>query len=420
MVIPEIEFKAIKEAAETAVAEMKTLVDRQTEEIKEFGATTKETAEALDKTEKSLNQIQDDFKGMIERLDGVEAKQNRRMNGGEGKKSAGQIFVESPEFKEFVERGARGNSGAVVLKDIAGGISGNTADAGGALLTPFLRDAILRPANQPLFVADLLQDIPVNTDAVQIFREKEFINNAGPQFDTSDTTRQFARKNQSEIQFESDTVPVETIAHWIPVSRQILSDVPRMRAYVDQRLWYGLQVEKDSEILYGTGQDGELRGFFEDGDIQSIGGYGGTSANTSPATEMIDHFRHGITRLQRANYYNVNGAVISPEDWETIETAKGSDGHYVWVNVNDGGVTRLWRVPIVVSNSIEGHDFLMGDFAMAAALYVREGYSARLSEHHEDFFVRNAVALLGEERLALGIELPRAFVKGTFDASATS
>ena len=129
---------------------------------------------------------------------------------------------------------------------------------------------------------------------------------------------------------------------------------------------------------------------------------------------MIDHVRSGITRMQQNNYYNVTGAVMSPADWQTIETAKGSDGHYVWVNVSDGGVSRLWRVPVVVSNAMQDQDFLMGDFNMAATLYQREGYSVRVSEHHANLFVQNGVAILGEERLGFGIELPLALVKGSF------
>jgi len=87
----------------------------------------------------------------------------------------------------------------------------------------------------------------------------------------------------------------------------------------------------------------------------------------------------------------------------------------VWVSVQEGGTPRLWRVPVVVSNAIQDHDFIMGDFTLAATLYQREGYSVRLSEHHANLFVQNGVAILGEERLGFGIELPLALVKGTFE-----
>ena len=37
-----------------------------------------------------------------------------------------------------------------------------------------------------------------------------------------------------------------------------------------------------------------------------------------------------------------------------------------------------------------------------------------LSDQHADFFIRNAVAILAEMRLALAVKRPESFVKGTF------
>lgn len=99
------------------------------------------------------------------------------------------------------------------------------------------------------------------------------------------------------------------------------------------------------------------------------------------------------------------GALISPEDWEALELTRGTDGHYIWTNVNSGGETRLWRVPVVVSNALTGNDFLVGDFTQAASLYTREGFSVRISESL-NLFVENGIAILGEERAAFGIEFP--------------
>lgn len=399
------ELKKIEEAATKAVTEIKALVEKQSEEIKAYGETTKATAEALAKAEKSLDQVAADYKGLNERLGKIEAKGNRPGFGGDAEqKTAGQQFVESEVYKSYIEAGARGESRAVVLKDITNG-----SGSAGPLLTPFLRQEILRDPDQPLFVAQLVQTIPVNTDAVQIFRELAFTNNAGFQ------AGHLQSKPKSDITFESDTLAIQTLAHHIIASRQILADVQRMRSYIDNRLWYGLQLVKDTQMLYGDGQGQNFTGMFVDSAVPDIGGVTAPSSGATEAAAMIDHVRSGITRLQKNNYYNVSGLIMSPDDWQTIETAKGSDGHYVWVSVQEGGTPRLWRVPVVVSNAIQDHDFIMGDFTLAATLYQREGYSVRLSEHHANLFVQNGVAILGEERLGFGIELPLALVKGTFE-----
>lgn len=393
----------IKTALEATTSQFKELLDTQSQEIKQFGETSAATAKQIKSVEATLESLAGDIKSIDEknqeRIDELEAKSNRLMNGGgEAKKSMGDQFIESEAYAEMKSRGFRGESSSVEIKDI----SGLPASAG-ALLTPYLRDAILREPNRELFVRQLLNNVPVNTDAVQIFRELAFDNQAGFQ------AGQLTEKPKSDITFESDTVTIETIAHYIIASRQILSDAPRLRAYIDQRLVYGLNLKMDEQILYGDGTGQNFTGLMVDAAVQDVGAAG--------AATRIDHVRDAITMAQQANYYNVNGLVMGPQDWAEIEKAKGDDGHYIWVNVQDGGTPRLWRVPVVVSNAMEEGDFILGDWTMGAALYTREGVSVRTSESHADLFVRNGVAILAEERAALGVELPLAFVKGTFDAT---
>ena len=131
------------------------------------------------------------------------------------------------------------------------------------------------------------------------------------------------------------------------------------------------------------------------------------------ANTHIDHLRKAITLARRAGY-PVTGIVLSPEDFETIELSKGSDGHYIWVTVPAGGETRLWRVPVVESLSINIGEFVVGAFGLGAQIWDREDANVRVSEHHADFFIRNQLAILAEERICQTIYRPESFVKGTF------
>jgi HK97 family phage major capsid protein len=58
---------------------------------------------------------------------------------------------------------------------------------------------------------------------------------------------------------------------------------------------------------------------------------------------------------------------------------------------------------------------LVGAFGTGAQLYDREEASIRISEQHSDFFIRNAIVILAEQRLALAVKRPEAFVEVTFD-----
>ena len=64
---------------------------------------------------------------------------------------------------------------------------------------------------------------------------------------------------------------------------------------------------------------------------------------------------------------------------------------------------------------------LIGAFGTGAQLYDREKANIRIAEQHEDFFTRNAIVILAEQRMALAVKRPEAFVDVTFDsAPATS
>ena len=60
------------------------------------------------------------------------------------------------------------------------------------------------------------------------------------------------------------------------------------------------------------------------------------------------------------------------------------------------------------------NNFILGDWTMGATIYDREQMDIRVAEQHADFFVRNGVAILAEERYGFGIELPKAYCKGLF------
>src|SRR5690606_32176801 len=109
-----------------------------------------------------------------------------------------------------------------------------------------------------------------------------------------------------------------------------------------------------------------------------------------------------------------DGVVLNHRDWAKIETLKGDDGHYLWVQVTVGGMRQLWRVPVVSTSAMNEGDFLTGAFGLAATLWDREQANIRVSESHADFFVRNQVVILAEERLALANYRPEAFVNGSF------
>jgi HK97 family phage major capsid protein len=57
---------------------------------------------------------------------------------------------------------------------------------------------------------------------------------------------------------------------------------------------------------------------------------------------------------------------------------------------------------------------LVGNFRAAATIYDRWMPRVEVSTKHSDFFTRNLVAILVEERLGLAVKQPLALVMGDF------
>lgn len=412
-----MDIKDLKAHLDTASAELKSLVERQSDEIKANGEASKQAADQIAKADARLAEMTQELEAKEARLTEVEKKAARPSFGGaEERKTLGQLYVESEAYTHAKSIG-RGNNVPVEIerKDIT-----SASGSAGALTDQFRNPEIYKNPDRMMFIRQLVNATPVTDSAVEIMRENVFTNNATPQYDVNGTpVNELVSKAKSDVTFSLETVPVRTIAHHMVASRQVLADAARLRNYIDGRLMYGLNLEFDSQMLYGDGLTENFKGLFTDTGVSDVGEIAtGTTADDLPGA-MIDHIRGAITQCQLNEYYNVNGLIMNPQDWETIETAKGSDGHYIWVTVPSGGESRLWRVPVIVTNAVQSGDFLLGDWTMGATLYQRETMAVRVADQHADLFIKNGVVLLGEERAAFAIELPKAFAKGEFTVAAS-
>ena len=373
--------------------EIKGLIETQKAEIKENGEVTVETKEALEGLSTKFNDLQkqyDELEAKLQREDFGEVKEI---------KSIGEIFVESEAYKSMVEKGAS-NSDKVEMKDLSSGIG----SAG--TLVQAQRAGLVGGIETPLRIRDLFGSSNTTSNAIEYVRETGYTNNAGTfgEF-TSDGEEQ---KPQSDLEFTLETVTVKNIGHWLPATRQIIDDAAQLQGYVNSRLIYGLKLEEDAQLLYGDGLTTNIKGV-----VTEAVAFDDTVLKAGDT--KIDIIRRAITQAVLAGY-PVDGIVLHPRDWEDIELAKGSNGHYIWVSVQDGGTTKLWKVNVVDTVAMTEGEFLVGAFKMGGTVWDRQQASIRVSESHAEYFTKNMLAILAEERVALTIYRPESFVHGEFPA----
>jgi HK97 family phage major capsid protein len=216
----------------------------------------------------------------------------------------------------------------------------------------------------------------------------------------------------SLLGFTEESYPIGTVAHYMVAHRQTLADAPQLQGLINNRLLSGLDLSVELQLLYGNGTSPNLRGIMNLADTQVHPNFAGTK--DANGVWRLDHVRRAITRAQ-VSQFPPSAFLVNPYDWQEIELAKGTDNHYVWVTVVEGGVERLWRLNVRVTTSIRQGEFLMGAFDRGVYLLNREDANVRIADQHKDFFTSNMVAILAEERLGSAPIRPQAFVKGTFN-----
>ena len=111
---------------------------------------------------------------------------------------------------------------------------------------------------------------------------------------------------------------------------------------------------------------------------------------------------------------------MSPTDWHHLELTKDNENRYLIAAPTSRLPPMIWGLPVVESDGMTNGDFLVGAFRLAATLFDREDAAILLSTEDQDNFVTNRVTILCEERLALTVFRPLAFVYGGFPAGSTT
>ena len=100
---------------------------------------------------------------------------------------------------------------------------------------------------------------------------------------------------------------------------------------------------------------------------------------------------------------------MHPNDAEAVDLLKDDQGRYYYGGPTQGGVTMLWRVPVIESEAVTEGSPILADWRKAI-MWDREQSTIQISDSHSDFFIRNMIAVLAEMRAAFGIIRPHAFV----------
>lgn len=391
----------VEKTAEQLALEVKAEFDKTMNQVKEIAE--KALAEAAkgvgmnddlkEKADESLLKMN----SLTEQVAEIEQKLAR---GGGNKttaeKSIGEQFVEDQGVKDWAQSSPSKGKADVRFKATITSATTDTAGAAGAAVETTRLPGILALPQRRLTVRDLISPGRMDGNALEYVRETGFTNSAAPVAET-------AAKPESDLKFDLVTTSAKVIAHWMKASRQILDDFSQLRSIIDQRLLYGLAYVEEGQLLNGDGTGQNLHGI-----IPQATAY--AAAFTPDAPTAIDTLR--LAQLQAAlAEYPATGHVLHPTDWARIELTKDTTGRYIIGNPQGTIGPTLWGLPVVATQAIAVDKFLTGAFRLGAQLFDR--WDARVEAGFvNDDFIKNLVTILAEERLALAVYRPEAFIYG--------
>ena len=291
--------------------------------------------------------------------------------------------------------------GAEFLRRLGVGQGGMKALDGtaGATLVPAFFDPRIRDLPQrSLFVRSLIPVRQADGDKVHYIRQTVATQNAAP-------VAAGALKPTSVYTVERVEETVRTIAHVTEaLDRALLSDFDSLVDFLDNQLRLGVLLAEESQIINGNGTAPNLRGILNTVGIQT------QAVGADPHADAV----YKALGKVRGAFFEPDGIVLHPNDWQDIRLTKTADGEYQTAPVTDDGVERLFGKPVITSPVIAEGTGLVGAFAVGATVWDREEARVTfaevgLNDSGEEMFTRNQLRWRAEERIAFGVERPNAF-----------
>lgn len=377
--------EAILKAVESVEQKLTAMSEKANGEMAQLGKVSSDTKSAIE----ALGIEQ---RTLADRLLQIEQKGSAQADQTPADESVGAQFVKDAGYSDFQRKTTRGSFGLEVKNTVTNAI-GNTFSE--------RRPGLVEGAFRVFTIEDLLVNIPTSSNAIDWIRENVFTNAAAE-------TAEGSAMPQSSITFTPGTMPVQNVAHFIKITRQLAQDNASLAAYINRRMVYGVNLKVENQLVAGNGTTPNLSGLTNAGNFTA---HGYTAANLTAAglsaTNRFDLIGKMIGDCA-VNDYPADVVILNTADWWTMRLAKDSQGRYLLGDPASAVAPTLFGRPVVASNAMVAGKVWVGSLSQAATLHTREGIALDLSDSDENNFQLGLVSVRAMRRLALTVEKPAA------------
>lgn len=197
-----------------------------------------------------------------------------------------------------------------------------------------------------------------------------------------------ALKPEATFTLTPKTAALDTLAHWVQITRQALEDATYMRSLIETKLRRGILAKIQTDLA------------------ANLVAANAVIPDATDTTSLLNAIRGGIGVVE-GNGYTPNAVALNPADFVALDLQAQS--------ALDPATRRqtFWGLrPISVPQLPSGTAYV-GDFAAGVTLFDRGSTSVFVSDSHADLFIRNILVILAEARVKSAVTDPVALAECT-------
>jgi hypothetical protein len=195
-----------------------------------------------------------------------------------------------------------------------------------------------------------------------------------------------AAKPEAALTFTPQTAALDTLAHWIQITRQALEDATYMQSLIETKLRSGLFKKMEYDVAAAI-----------------------LTATLPPAVgaDLMSAIRVGVGVVEEAGY-NPNAVLLNPADYAALDVAAAA--------ASNSGPTKtatFWGLRPVAIKDVPAGQAFVGDFPAGVTMFDRSSTSVFLTDSHQDLFIKNILVILAEARVKSAVTDPAALANCT-------
>ena len=263
-------------------------------------------------------------------------------------------------------------------------------------IQPALTDVdtrIVEGYRRPLLIADLFSTERISGNALTYFVESTTVEGAPA------ATNEGAKKPM--VSFGDPTavtVALSKIASYMKESSELVEDAPWLADAINGRGMYQHELVVENYLLTTLA---------------------GTTGIGTSSELTADGIFKAMMKVQNDSGFAADAIVINPNDYQTLRLAKDANyqyyggGYFYGPYGQNAAIAEqppLWGCRTVVTSAVAQGTCIVGAFRMGGSIVRKSGVTVDIANTNEDDFIKNLITILIEERLALAIRRPKAFV----------